>query len=336
MQPALTAINEAIDANKKIPDKLYFVPRDLAVKAEILARLGDLKESNDLYEKSADMLDALLSRVPTPTVERQLLSDLSTVYAGYFDSLTNQGRIADAFRAIERARGRVEAQGLSHHEIITPHAPTSAELHLTRLNLQLLDTHDPFQRSGILNEIYTAEQQLNSDPPESAPLPVTLSKLQHDLGPTDLFIEYVLDEPNSYALAVGRTTVHRYELPPKGQLEQEAAQYRSEISRQKADFPLAQKLFDDLLGGIPEYKSKTHLIVVPDGKLHLLPLSALANAGQYILTSHVVTVVPSGTVLDMVMHRSDQTERDQWPYVGVAAWISTPPPTTLLATIRAQ
>ncbi len=37
--------------------------------------------------KSADLLDALLSKVPTPTVERQLLSDVSTVYSGYFVSL---------------------------------------------------------------------------------------------------------------------------------------------------------------------------------------------------------------------------------------------------------
>jgi len=61
----LTAINEAIASNEQIPDELYFVPRDLAIKAEIMARLGDSKSSIILYEKSADMLDALLSRVPT-------------------------------------------------------------------------------------------------------------------------------------------------------------------------------------------------------------------------------------------------------------------------------
>ena len=82
LQPALTAINEAIAANQHIPDELYFVPRNLAIKAEIMARLGNIKSSNQLYEKSADMLDALLSKVPTPTVERQLLTDLSKVYSG--------------------------------------------------------------------------------------------------------------------------------------------------------------------------------------------------------------------------------------------------------------
>ncbi|MGA9134909.1 MAG: hypothetical protein WB384_23140, partial [Candidatus Sulfotelmatobacter sp.] len=81
LQPALSAINEAIQANENIPDELYFVPRNLGIKAEIMARLGDTKASNELYEKSADLLDALLSKVPTPTAERQLLNDLSVVYA---------------------------------------------------------------------------------------------------------------------------------------------------------------------------------------------------------------------------------------------------------------
>jgi hypothetical protein len=80
---------------------LYFVPRNLGIKAEILACLGDRKASNELYEKSAELLNALLSKLPMPTVEGQLLDDLSIVYAGYFVSLCDQGRTEDAFRAIE-------------------------------------------------------------------------------------------------------------------------------------------------------------------------------------------------------------------------------------------
>jgi CHAT domain-containing protein len=334
LQSALNAIDDAIAANRNIPDELYFAPRNLGIKAEILVRLGNVKSSSELYEKSADLLDALLSKVPTPMVERQLLSDLSIVYAGYFSSLCSQGRMADAFHVIERARGRVEAQGLSHHEIVTPHQPTSAELHLTTLNLQLLDTDDPAKRSGILSEIYTAELQLNDGPPESVPAPVALDKLTHDLRPSELLVEYVLDNPHSSVLAITRTGIHQYELSAKDQLEEEATQYRSEIEQKKTDIPLAQRLFEELLRGIPEYKDKTEVIVVPDGKLHLLPFSALDDSGQYILTSHLVTVAPSGTVFDMLRRRAKQRNSDDLPYVGVAAWISKPPPTTLVATIR--
>lgn len=333
LQPALAAIDDAIDSNRQIPDELYFVPKDLAIKAAILARLGNLRASDDLYEKSTDMLDALLSKVPTPMVERSLLSDLSTVYAGYFESLSDQGRIADAFREIERARGRVEAQGLSRHNLVIPHEPTPAELRLTNLNLQLLDTDEPAKRTAILEDIYTAEQQVNGYAPESVPTPISLATLQKDLPPSELFIEYVLDDPTSYALAVTKTTVHRYELPPRAQIEQDATQYRSEMVQKRTDLGLAERLFQELLGRIPEYREKPDLIVVPDGKLHLLPFSALADGGKYVLTSHVVSVSPSGTVSDMLTHRASRSASGDLPYVGVAAWISKAPASNLLATI---
>jgi CHAT domain-containing protein len=336
LQLALTAINEAIEANKRIPDELYFVPKNLAIKAQIMARLGNAKASNDLYEKSADLLDALLSKVPTPTIERQLLSELSEVYAGYFISLGDQGKLADAFRAIERARGRVEARALDHHEVITPHEPNLAEQQVTKLNVQLLDTDDDAARGRILDAIYSAELQLDArrQTDEVPPPPVSLAKLQHDLSAPEVLVEYVLSNPRSYALAVTQNSVHRYALPSQEVLEREAKRYRVELMEQKTDQSRGQELFDWLLGGIPEFKEKHALIVVPDGNLHLLPFSALVNQGRYILTSHLVTVAPSGTVFRFLRHRTDHLVRHDLPYVGVAAWTSKPPAPTLFASIR--
>ena len=118
-----------------------------------------------------------MSKVPTPMVERQLPSDPSMVYAGYFVSLTNQGRMADAFRTIERARGRVEVQALAHHEVVTPGEPDTGEARLTRLDVQLLNTDDSNARSNILAAIYTTEQQLTggSLTMDVPPTPVPLS-----------------------------------------------------------------------------------------------------------------------------------------------------------------
>jgi hypothetical protein len=38
LQPALAAIDEAIEASRNIPGGLYFVPKNLAFKGEIIAR----------------------------------------------------------------------------------------------------------------------------------------------------------------------------------------------------------------------------------------------------------------------------------------------------------
>jgi CHAT domain-containing protein len=331
LRPALTAIEEAIEANKQIPDELYFEPRNLAIKAEILAKLGDAKASDELYEKSADLIDALLSKVPTPTVERQLLGQLSDVYAGYFASLSSRGKNSEAFRAIERARGRVEAQALEDHEPVAPHEPTTAEQRLTDLNVKLLDTSDAGSRQNILQTIYDTEQQINPNfkPDHFSTEPAGLNELQSDLKP----LELVLDESNSYVLAINKTAVKRYTLKAKAELEKEAADYRSEVMKQKPDGGLAQQLFNDLLKPVSEYRQAQSVIVVPDGKLHLLPFSALSDGGQYVLTSHLVTVVPSGTVFHILRHREQNLALQPMPYLGVAAWTVNRPKKTLLSRI---
>jgi CHAT domain-containing protein len=335
LQPALAAVNGAIEANKQIPDELYFVPRDLAIKAEILAKLGDAKSSDELYRKSTDLIDALLSKVPTPTVERQLLGQLSEVYAGYFASLSNRGKNREAFGAIERARGRVEAQALEDHEPVAPHEPTTAEKLLTNLNVRLLDTDDVGSRQNILQTIYDTEQQINPNfrPDHFSTEPVDLDEMQRDLGPSELMLEYVLDEPNSYVLAISKTEVKRYTLKAKSELEREAADYRSEVMKQKVDDGLARRLFDDLVKPVSIYSRAQSIIVVPDGKLHLLPFSALSDGGQYVLTSHLVTVVPSGTVFHILRHREQHLAVEPLPYLGVAAWTINKPKKTLFSGI---
>ena len=54
LHDALTTIDAAINANIKIPDELYLVPRTLAVKAEITARLGtQLKPTSSIKKYRA-------------------------------------------------------------------------------------------------------------------------------------------------------------------------------------------------------------------------------------------------------------------------------------------
>lgn len=55
---------------------------------------------------------------------------------------------------------------------------------------------------------------------------------------------------------------------------------------------------------IGEHPDKKRLIIVPDGKLHLLPFDALVAAdGRRVLASHVVSYAPSATVLKLLLDR---------------------------------
>jgi CHAT domain-containing protein len=321
-QDALASVDQAIDANRQIPDELYFMPRNLAIKARILARMKRTTESNRLYEKSADLIDSLLAHVPTPSVEQELIASLAQVYSGYFDSLCQQGDYEGAFRIVEKARGRIEAQSLELVRTIDPHPPGAAQKELIRLNMELLATDDPKERAQLLDRIGDTEERLPADllAGRTAVNPVPLSQLQAGLRENELLAEYVLDDPQSYVLAVTRSTVKRYVLPAKTILEEETRQYRSDIAKQKLEPDMGRTLFQQLFGPITEYRGKNEVIVVPDGELHLLPFGALVDGGRYVVESHTIAVSPSGTVFNILKDRDRETGGNRHPYIGVAAW----------------
>jgi CHAT domain-containing protein len=77
--------------------------------------------------------------------------------------------------------------------------------------------------------------------------------------------------------------------------------YLAQVRANNKTAVVAKELHSILLGAIHADVSKTRLIVVPDGKLHLLPFDALINEkGDYVLKSHVVTYAPSATVLHLL------------------------------------
>lgn len=321
LNEALKSVDDAIDANQHIPDELYYVPRNLALKAEILEKLGQTSQAMELYQKSAALIDAMLAHAPTSNVERMLLSELSDVYSSYFASLVDQNDFDHAFAVIEQARGRIEAQALLHHTYQRPHQETEEDRRLTSLNLKLINTVDRQERNQLIHQIYSTEQYLSTDSLAgmTATKPVMLSALQRVLSPDQVFLEYVLASPSAHVLAITRDRVHAYTLPDRSQIEPVAVDYRHHLLKQQEDTVSASRLFSTLLAPVAELSSHPKVIIVPDGELHLIPFESLMANGRYLIESHVVTVVPSGTVLSLLTQRRANAQLPL-PYVGVAAW----------------
>ena len=318
---ALNVINGALAANAQLPRELYFAPGNLATKAKILDKLGRANESSMLYERSLALIDSLIATAPTPELEEDVLTELGVVYTGYFDSLARRGDLGGAFEAVEKARGRIEAQALEDHALQVPHVPTEREERITQLNLQLLKADDPAAAGEVETALRSTEN--GSDRPElasrTATQPLSVEDVQHHLRPGELVLEYVLSDPVSWVLAINRTAVHKYDLAPKAVIEAESGQYRKTILARKADPALAEDLFNKLIAPIPDFRTGTSIIIVPDGALHLLPFSALVDRGSYILSDHNVSNTPSSTVLCLLRDREAGTLKDSLQYVGVAA-----------------
>ena len=325
LHDALSTIDAAIDANLKIPDELYLVPRTLAVKAEITARLGDSTKADILYQKGIVLVNGMLQAARTVKIQEQLLGEMSDIYSGYFALLCSGRRYNEALQALEEVRGRIETEALEHHANQPIQPPTAQEQHLTRLNIALVNTDDQATRQAITSEIYNAELRLSPSAlaQETTTHPVKLLELQRSLPVNALLVEYVLAEPSSYALAITRSSITPYRLPSKTRIEADADRYRKELHAGKTDVDLAETLFNELLAPIKEYRQMPDLTLVPDASLHLLPFSALADNGTYVVTTHTVDVVPSSTVFDLLHKRVNHETSDAMPYIGVAAWTQT-------------
>ncbi len=322
LQEALDTINAAIQANTNIPNELYLAPANLALKAKILDRMGNSRAADGFFRKSTTLVDAMIQRATTVTMQRRLIAEMSDIYSAYFASLCRQGHYDAALEALERVRGRLEAEALEHHSSQPLHAPTPQEQELTRLNIALINTDDPKKRDALMSVIYQTEINLGPSKLAAAAVvhPVALSELQRALSSNQLLIEYVLANPASYALAVTKAGVHAYRLPSRTVIEGNATKYRNEIHAKLSDPTLAQTLFSELLAPIEDYGNKRDLVIVPDGELHLLPFSALVNANEYVLSSHTVDVAPSSTAFELLKRQSEERERAEMPYIGVAAW----------------
>ncbi len=322
LREALDAVNAAIQANTNIPNELYLAPANLALKAKILDKMGNPRAADGFYRKSATLLDAMIERASTVGMQRQMMAEMSDIYSAYFASLCRQGRYDAALEAMEKVRGRLEAEALEHPSPQPLHAPTPREQELTRLNIALINTDDPKKRDALMSEIYQTEINLGPSRLAAAPVvhPVALSELESALSPDQLLIEYILANPTSYALAVTKNGFHAFPLPTRTLIEGNATKYCREIHAKLSDPTLAQTLFNETLAPIEDYGSKRDLVIVPDGELHLLPFSALVDRNNYVLSSHTVDVEPSSTAFALLKKQSEEREMAEMPYIGVAAW----------------
>jgi CHAT domain-containing protein len=321
-EEAMQAIDAAITANRQTPAEIYFVPRNLAIKADIAAKAGKRADAETLYQRGSEVLEVLLRNVPTPAMERELQSEVADLYSGNFNLLAADGRLADAFQVIERAHGRIEAQSLWYDKLKPPQPETAEERTFNSLELKLLDTSDSKQREVVLQRIYDTEQKLPSYTPGPFREPVSADALQRQLSLDEVLLEYVLSEPSSSVLAITRDAIRRYLLPSRATIDQYGKEYLHSIGKKQSDLKAGQALYAALMPEAPEITAARTLIIVPDGVLNVLPFAALVDKqGSYAIVKKAVISVPSGTVLNLLRKRGE--ERNSIPYLGVAAWTQT-------------
>ncbi len=321
LRTALVHIDDAIAANEKLPEELYYLPKNLALKAAILRQMGLREDANRLYARSLRIANMLLASAPTPNTTRFLIDSLQKIYTQYFEFLVEAEKIDAAFRVIESVRGRVEAEALEGHSRNSL-LPDETAMKIVALNTSLSQTGIPKERDRLDSQL--ADLELELSPPAPPPLdfrhsPLSLDAIQKSLNKNELLLEYVLDDPYSYVISITCSRARVYRLSGREQLRDQILRYRQIISAKQENHEIASELFRDLLKPVTEYPVHPHVVVVPDQELHLLPFASLIDSDRYTVETHQISVSPSATVLRLLKRRS-RTQQPRFRFLGVAPW----------------
>jgi len=294
----------------RIVGDVYSLPESIATLAELQRSRGRFEEADALYEQATDVLDGLLLKSGSVRSKTSLIGARSRIYVDHFMLAANELADLDkAFRTIERARGRTTADTLRMpvDELPEPSPERLAlEEEISRLQLRLMRNDNRDERKLLLDQLFAGEQKLGPLPAGrdralAIGEPVDLKSIQRNLAPDELVLEYVLDDPTSVCLVIGRDEFHAVQLTRKSRIESLVEVFLAEVRSKRSANEVASELYKELLGPISEHREKKRLIVIPDDRLHLLPFDALrAPDGRRVLETRIVSYAPSATVLHLL------------------------------------
>ncbi len=311
---AETLASKAIQVVRDLEDRSH-LPEDLSLLAELEAKKGNFERGDELYSEATDVIDGLLVNVTRRQLKSSLIATVSDAYVKHFElAATKFGDIDKAYRIIEEARGRVVADTLrGESESLSSSSDeisTEAQQEINRIQLALLHERNPQERQLLLDQLFAQEQLLSPVLKTRSPAkpigdrgkPFPLRTVQASLDRDEILLEYVLGDSQSYCLRISRTDAKLIVLPAgRKRVETLVTDYESAVRSRKSEILPSEELFTLLLKPVMAKSVPPRIIVVPDGRLHLLPFDGLKTRdGKYVLESHVVTYAPSATVLHLL------------------------------------
>ncbi|MEP6905455.1 MAG: CHAT domain-containing tetratricopeptide repeat protein, partial [Gemmatimonadales bacterium] len=294
-------------------EERFLLPRLLAELADLHSTQRRYTEAARLLEEATDLMEGFFTTSSSPWVQSRLVSGMDEVFIARIrlEGMRDQD-LPRMFSVIEQARGRSLLQLLVNRPLSAQQQPQElrdGERQISTLQRRLLRTTDKNARQRLLDQIFTAEERLapisttlfdrtrRAGPRTAA----TLRDLQRALGPDEIFIEFALANPDSYAIIATRTSTRLQRLPGRDAIRSQVELLLKKVRADEEVTSEARRLSDLLVGSVSELKTRRRLIVSPDGELHQLPFELLTvKDGQRLLDSHVVSYVPSGSVLVVI------------------------------------
>ena len=291
----------------------FLLPRLLAQLADLRSSQGRIAEASGLLDEAGDILKGFFTTTSSPWVQSRLISGMDEVFLARIRlEATHRKDPGRVFAAVEEARGRSLLELLVNRPLSSQQQPRELQngaRRIAALQRQLLATTDRSTRQRLLDQIFAAEEQLA---PASTALfdssrrlgtrrAIGLRDLQRVLAPDEVFLEYVMLDPDSYVLVATSTSARVQELSGGKAIRSAVDGLLKRVREGQDPAADASQVATLLTGTLPELATRPRVIVSPDGDLHQLPFDLLPGKdGRRLLQSHVVSYVPSGSVLKVL------------------------------------
>jgi CHAT domain-containing protein len=302
---------------------LYHLPQLTAVLAEIEETNGNLLQADADYSRATDLVDGLLKGFPHPRNKNILVATMGRVYEGHFDLALNRSKdLSKAFQILELARAYGLVDVLRDRGAVRHHLPvldSTLAPQIAAVNRNLSNEQDSGQRKRLLDRLWELEVRA-LHPSElsksSQAQPVSLQQLQASLPEGDLVIEYAVQPMGSFAIAISRDRTAQYALKSHNELEAAVELHLAAIRSRRDARPEGKALYQLLLQPVTLLAQSKRVVIIPDGKLHLVAFDALVDPNdRYAVETHVISYAPSATVYYLLSRPTAQ----QAPQVALLA-----------------
>src|SRR5260370_15645882 len=146
---------QGLAASQRVGDR-YYVPRNLTVLAALKAQRGRIDEAKALYDHAEDVIEGMLISVDEPYWNSSVAASQSQTYLQHFELVVRTGDVPEAFRVLERVRGRTLAGALKDRKAFpTSESEQAASLEndVAILQARLMQANSANQRKQLLDKL---------------------------------------------------------------------------------------------------------------------------------------------------------------------------------------
>jgi CHAT domain-containing protein/Tfp pilus assembly protein PilF len=312
---------------------------------------GEKEHALLLFERAVEAVEAQQGRAASSTMRQSSFrSQFADLFADQVSLLTDLGRHADAFHAIERARAQGLLQLLAERDLVFE-ADVPPDLDLRRRHLafeldqmqaalsELSPIRDAEQITELqheVGEIRRQQQALREEvrrlvPRQASfqtPRPLGWQQARSALDPGTLLVSFSVGSEETIVTAVGKegglrvTRIEMGEADLRDQVER--FRFMMRVRRGRSNEPQLRErgalLYETLLGPVEDWlEAASRILVIPDGPLHSLPFAALVRRPadcdaepQYLMQWKPLHVAVSSTVYaELLKGRADHAGRPE-------------------------